>query len=373
MSSTVISTTLVDAYFSCYNTSNPVLDEPDFRRSLGRDSGNSRRDPYFGVQYQLVLAIGHWIIGGDESFHASFYHAARAQLSLQCLESGSLSLVQALLLIGNFLQKRDRPNTGYNYIGLAGRIAVGLGLHRETHNDVTQDRGRVQLRRRVLWILFYIESGFALTTGRPCLIDDDAIETPLPANLDDEDVVKVERNKTEVGRPTVCSAMIVQSKLAIIANRLQRDLFASKTVNSEGAAHSIKALEEQLLDWRVQIPAYFYSADVPEWFRGPRAIVMWKEQNLRMIFWRACKRNPNAYLSGEEASRRSYRTALENIREIANFCHDYDDLLHQNICWYATYCSFQAALVLILGQLEERHTASTNTEGTSLPLATGLS
>lgn len=87
---------------------------------------------------------------------------------------------------GNFLQKRDRPNTGYNYIGLAGRIAVGLGLHRETHNDVTQDRGRVQLRRRVLWILFYIESGFALTTGRPCLIDDDAIETPLPANLDDE-------------------------------------------------------------------------------------------------------------------------------------------------------------------------------------------
>jgi hypothetical protein len=39
--------------------------------------------------------------------------------------------VQAFLLMGNYLQKRDRPNIVYNLIGIAYRMALGLGIHRE--------------------------------------------------------------------------------------------------------------------------------------------------------------------------------------------------------------------------------------------------
>ena len=46
-------------------------------------------------------------------------------------ESVSLTLVQALVLISNFTQKRNKPNTGWNYLGLAVRMALSLALHRE--------------------------------------------------------------------------------------------------------------------------------------------------------------------------------------------------------------------------------------------------
>ena len=46
-------------------------------------------------------------------------------------ESVSLTLVQALVLISDFTQKRNKPNTGWNYLGLAVRMALSLALHRE--------------------------------------------------------------------------------------------------------------------------------------------------------------------------------------------------------------------------------------------------
>lgn len=88
---------------------------------------------------------------------------------------------------GNYVQKRDRPNTGYIYIGLACRIAVALGLHRIS-TDVTQ--GSIgatseQMRRRVFYCLFIVECGFAFTTGRPPGLDTRHINLPFPADTDE--------------------------------------------------------------------------------------------------------------------------------------------------------------------------------------------
>jgi transcriptional regulatory protein GAL4 len=87
---------------------------------------------------------------------------------------------------GNYVQKRDRPNTGYLLIGLACRIALALGLHRES-SDNTRLKSDIpeQLRRRVFWSLFCIEAGFSLTVGRPPAIDYRYITIPPPADTDD--------------------------------------------------------------------------------------------------------------------------------------------------------------------------------------------
>lgn len=47
------------------------------------------------------------------------------------LESGSLTLVQTYCLLSNLSQKRNKPNSGSIYLGIALRMAIGLGLHRE--------------------------------------------------------------------------------------------------------------------------------------------------------------------------------------------------------------------------------------------------
>jgi transcriptional regulatory protein GAL4 len=83
--------------------------------------------------------------------------------------SGNLALVQALLLLSNYTQKRNRPNTGWNYLGLAVRMALSLGLHKESPNWETTLLQR-EMRRRVWWGLFIFDSGASITFGRPVLL-----------------------------------------------------------------------------------------------------------------------------------------------------------------------------------------------------------
>jgi hypothetical protein len=100
------------------------------------------------------------------------------------LESGKMEAIQAFLLMGNYLQKRDRTNTGYNFIGLACRMAYGLGLHRELQTEEsTIDQEK---RRRLFWTMYCFESGFNITTGRPPTLIDGFIDTRIPQNIDDK-------------------------------------------------------------------------------------------------------------------------------------------------------------------------------------------
>jgi len=84
------------------------------------------------------------------------------------------------------LQKRDRPNTGYNLIGIAFRMALGLALHRESTNKASRgDTLSGEIRRRVWWILYMFDSGLSITMGRPIFAVDSVIDTRLPQNIDD--------------------------------------------------------------------------------------------------------------------------------------------------------------------------------------------
>lgn len=114
-----------------------------------------------------------------------FLERATASLSVEHLESGSLTLVQAFTLLSNLTQKRNKPNSGFVYLGercrpcslaspidhssLAGiavRMAIGLGLHRElpSWNITSFER---EVRRRVWWVVFCFDSGASITFGRP--------------------------------------------------------------------------------------------------------------------------------------------------------------------------------------------------------------
>jgi transcriptional regulatory protein GAL4 len=186
IASIALTTRLVDAYFVFYNTSYPVLHKRQFQASYeNRDSIPARSS--WHLIFYIVLAIGNWVLSsGDESDNSLYYSAARSRLSMRMLESGTLGGVQAFLLMGNYLQKRDRPNTGYNLIGIAYRMALGLGIHRELPARVSRnDTLSTERRRQVWWVLYCFDSGFSITTGRPCTASDGFIDTRLPRNIDD--------------------------------------------------------------------------------------------------------------------------------------------------------------------------------------------
>lgn len=96
---------------------------------------------------------------------------------------------------------------------------------------------------------------------------------------------------------------------------------------------------------------YFTVQDMPDWFRGPRAVVGWKEQNLRMMLWWGSQRLCNMPSDTEEARNMCHYVAIETIQDITTFCLDYRDSIHLSLSWYATYFLLQATILLSIDYL----------------------
>ena len=174
--------TLVDAYFQLYHPSFPILHEATFRAQLSnttpRPSGST-----WHILANVVVALGSFVSSTCSSdTDTAIFRAAKERLSIGVLEAGNLTLVQLFGLAANYLQKRNRPNSGYNYGGLALRLAIGLGLHKE-FDGWKIDPLKMEIRRRVWWSLCVLDVGATITYGRPLNWPQVGVETALPLNI----------------------------------------------------------------------------------------------------------------------------------------------------------------------------------------------
>lgn len=160
----------IDAYFRYYHTTYPFLHEQTFRAQYEGLSPRPRGETW-PILLNTVLALGAWNTGEEDStMDDTFYHAvSRHTQDSSVFEVGNLALVQALLLLSNYTQKRNKPNTGWNYLGLAVRMALSLGLHKEFPGWKISDLQR-EMRRRVWWGVYIFDSGASITFGRPVLL-----------------------------------------------------------------------------------------------------------------------------------------------------------------------------------------------------------
>ncbi|KAI0425142.1 fungal-specific transcription factor domain-containing protein [Xylaria sp. FL1042] len=341
---------LIDNYFLFYNTCYPILHEKTFRDSIA-DQRRRHFSAPSRVIFYMVLAIGDWI-STPEPNHAEspFYNAARSCLTFQMLESGTVETVQAFLLLGNYLQKRDRPNTGYNLVGLAWKLALGLGLHREV--SVAPDTIHHERRRSLFWITYCFDNGFNITTGRPPTLSDGFVDTRTPRNINDKDLLFSSLVPPEVQYPTTYSAIIAHTGLAKIAERIYQEFLLAKTAGSKVEYQVAELMERGLNDWRRSLPSYFTTEEVPSWFHAPRAIVLWKEQNLRILLWRGSREYHSFLPNKQSAGTKCLEVSMQSIHDIATFLAADETTLHQSLVWYAVYFLFQAALVLEASYLQ---------------------
>ena len=177
----------MDAFFLNYHTSYPFVHEGTFRaqfyEQVPRPHGQA-----WQILLNTILALGAWSIGDDNSdLDITFYQEARGHLQqVSVFETGNLTLVQALLLLSNYAQKRNKPNTGWNFLGLAVRMAMSLGLHKEFPGWKISLLQR-EVRRRLWWGVYIFDSGAAKTFGRPILLpEDDVMDAKHVLNIHDE-------------------------------------------------------------------------------------------------------------------------------------------------------------------------------------------
>lgn len=171
----LIEQAFIDAYFLNYHTSYPFVHEPTFRAQFN-DPSSRPHGTAWQILLNTILALGAWSIGDDSSdLDITFYQEARGCLQqASVFETGNLTLVQALLLLSNYAQKRNKPNTGWNYLGLAVRMAMSLGLHKEFPGWKISLLQR-EIRRRLWWGVFIFDSGAAKTFGRPILLPEENV------------------------------------------------------------------------------------------------------------------------------------------------------------------------------------------------------
>jgi hypothetical protein len=144
---------LVDLYFRYVHTLYPWLHEPSFRTQYEHlwQGQKEDDDPLFYCILNLVLALGcQFSTLFESSIHSgdTFFNRAKTLLGFSIFDVGTLQVVQALLLMGSYLQSTNRPNRCWNVLGMGIRVAQGLGLHIERKMGDLVER---ETRRRAWW------------------------------------------------------------------------------------------------------------------------------------------------------------------------------------------------------------------------------
>ena len=173
--------TLIDLYFAYYHPTFPILHEATFRHQY--QNLNERPKSILHTLANLVAALGSFVsTDASDETDINLFNGVKSQLTVDSLETGSLNLVQVFAMAANYLQKRNRPNSGYNYGGVALRLAISLGLHKEFRNWHAAPLKK-EIRRRVWWSLCILDVGATITYGRPLNWPQAGVEAHFPLNI----------------------------------------------------------------------------------------------------------------------------------------------------------------------------------------------
>lgn len=174
--------TFVDAYFTLYHNTFPILHEPTFRAQYAKLIPRPNKDTWLALA-NIVAAAGAFISSSSfDDTDITVFRTAKHFLSMNSLEAGNLTLVQAFGLSANYLQKRNKPNTGYNHGGLAIRLGIGLGLHKDIVGQKIAPF-KQEMRRRVWWALCVLDVGATITYSRPLIWPQRGVDAPFPLNI----------------------------------------------------------------------------------------------------------------------------------------------------------------------------------------------
>ena len=233
-------------------------------------------------------------------------HHSRAMQELdQVLIHGGLESLQAILLLCQYRQGssiKDNSASMWHLVGIAARICLELGLHRESayplkyHSDADRaDLQRYQhqeVSRKCFWCLIAMDRVTSNILGRPLAIRDEDIDTLLPLDNDAAFNNPLASITSDVPRNAIFKSII---KYRLLCGKVLTTLHRRRapSMSTTEAIRLRSNLAQELEDWRSQqeeldLPEDSKS-DIPErscflspvWFRVLYA-------NARLSIWRPC-------------------------------------------------------------------------------------
>jgi transcriptional regulatory protein GAL4 len=337
----------VEAYFQTYHVSYPIVHEATFKAQfmevVPRPKGKA-----WQVLLHIIAALGSF--GSSMTtpeVDVALFEAAKARMSIDMLETGNIVLVQALTLISNYVQKRNKPNSGYNYLGLAKRMAMGIGLHKEFPAWHSHPM-RLETRRRVYWCLYVFDVGATITFSRPLDLPQDGIEIQLPLNVADSDItINTKRYPNELQETTLYTHVRCQAQFHLATSGIYAKLISTPFPTAEVM---LQADDSHLVKWLQELPSYYREgASVAAKYQLSHSILQWRWRNFRILMYRPflmrrfMTKNRSALPTStaeDSAIQRCLEAAAESIQLITSYWQQGN----QNVlaCWYSLYFLFQA-------------------------------
>ncbi|OAF63243.2 hypothetical protein VC83_00234 [Pseudogymnoascus destructans] len=159
------------AYFDNFNNSFPLYDKESVMERFGRDyyMVNREKDPAWYASLNVIFLIGRSITMHEREPNGlcERYFRNAASVFSELLFSGpSLLAVQAMIGMAFILQASEDPHPSYILVGMAARLAQAIGLHRRLDGYGLKARD-IEQRRNVFWIVFGLEKGISIRSGRP--------------------------------------------------------------------------------------------------------------------------------------------------------------------------------------------------------------
>lgn len=164
---------LLGLYFSSVHIFYPWTHSPTFRKAykrlwaentsanttpngedcsdLGLGGSNCPRYVFFSAlnaMFAMGCEFSDFPPEEKEAASPMFFDRMSRLLRFDVLDSGSISHIQALLLVGQYLLCTHYPTRCWNVVGLACRMAVGLGLQSARFSEGTSGL-EAEMRRRV--------------------------------------------------------------------------------------------------------------------------------------------------------------------------------------------------------------------------------
>ncbi|KAI0130930.1 fungal-specific transcription factor domain-containing protein [Daldinia grandis] len=345
----------IDFYFEHIHPIVPMLDEDDFRNSY---SLRHRRDPGWLGLLNMVITLGS-IASGSDTLHEQYYEQARNFLDLDSFGAGNLESLQALCLLGGlYLHYRNAPNMAYAVLGAAHRVAIALGLHRESrHRNTTASKdqedtklSRAETKRRTWWSLFCLDTWASMTLGRPTCgrWEGTTMDTLFPSLLTENDHMAM--------------SLSASLQFCLSCNRIQ-NRFArfSRLTITEAVSY-----DEELQAWYASIPLVLRSpTNSPSRLTIAREFMRNRYLNIRLILMRslilylAHSRIQKAQLSAEELQ------IIDTCRSVAGEAIDSIALYwtpNRIHVWNSAWYLFQACMIPLLSIVIEQSHPDPNAE-----------
>ncbi|KAK2749226.1 hypothetical protein FQN57_006842 [Myotisia sp. PD_48] len=234
---------LVDAYFKHVNPGCPIIEEEHF---MSQYKGRDPSDAPSILLLQCVLLAGTHVSRSRpmrDTLKTAFFRRARVLFEAR-VERNRDILVQAALLLTWYSDPIDddvAANAHY-WVGVAGRIATGLGMHRNSGSSLMVPHDK-RMWRRVWWILVQFDVMVSIQYGRPQAI-----------NLDDCDVEPLTPSDFEGCGDRVQSDYVIQfTELCCMISFIVRERFGLR-VSPERRKAILSEADRALASWSIKLP-----------------------------------------------------------------------------------------------------------------------